>query len=293
MKAGQLWRKGREMLAPSPDADWDARQLLCDELGIERTQLAMHLFAEVDEAAEAAFLNAVRRRAAGEPLQYIRGRADFGGVTLRVDERVLIPRQDTESLALAAIARLGANCLRGGERPQRILDLCTGSGAVIIDIAKACKAADCACAAADISGDALCLARENARQNGVKVEFWQGDLFAAVPKGRRFDIITCNPPYLSRADMEDLQNEVRREPALALYGGEDGLDFYRRLAREAMEYLMPGGNLLMEIGSGQAAAVRQIFSAWNTQVFQDLNGLDRVVAADLYGKGEGGAAWST
>ena len=291
MKAGQLWRKGREMLAPSPDADWDARQLLCDELGIERTQLAMHLFAEVDEAAEAAFLAAVRRRAAGEPLQYIRGRVDFGGVTLRVDERVLIPRQDTESLALAALAHLAI--LHGEESPKQILDLCTGSGAVIIDIAKTCETEDFAYAAADISGDALCLARENARQNGVKVEFWQGDLFAAVPEGRRFDIITCNPPYLSRTDMEDLQNEVRREPALALYGGEDGLDFYRRLAREAMEYLRPGGYLILEIGSTQAAAVRQIFSAWNTQVFQDLNGLDRVVAADLYGKGEGGAAWST
>ena len=135
-------------------------------------------------------------------------------------------------------------------------------------------------AAADISGEALSLARENARRQGADVAFYQGDLFAALPAGTRFPLIVCNPPYLTEDDMRALQPEVAREPALALRGGPDGLAFYRRLAEEARGALEPGGALMMEIGSGQGRQVAALFSGWNTRLLQDLNGLDRLVIAE-------------
>jgi len=147
--------------------------------------------------------------------------------------------------------------------------------------------------ATDISAGALALARENARQNEVSLALYEGDLFDALPAGLRFPLITCNPPYLTAQDMENLQPEVRREPALALFGGADGLDFYRRLAGEAPARLVPGGALLMEIGSAQGEAVCALFSGWNPKILRDLNGLDRVVLAQRNPTMEGEeAAWS-
>lgn len=284
MRAAELLRRGRATLLPSPDADWDARALLADAMGAERTALARRLADEVPAAQAEAFFAAVRRRAAGEPLQYVLGRAWFMGLPFVVDGRALIPRQDTELLCEAALEqgrRLGA---------RTALDLCTGTGAVAVALA---RLGGLAVTATDISAGALALARENARQNEVSLALYEGDLFDALPAGLRFPLITCNPPYLTAQEMENLQPEVRREPALALFGGADGLDFYRRLAGEAPARLVPGGALLMEIGSAQGEAVCALFSGWNPKILRDLNGLDRVVLAQRNPTMEGEeAAWS-
>lgn len=145
-----------------------------------------------------------------------------------MDERVLIPRPETELLAEIAVKTY--------EEGDKVLDLCTGSGAVAIAIA---KQKNISVAAADVSADALALAEENARANGADVKFVESDLFAKI-KGK-YNIITCNPPYVKSADMKTLPKEVGFEPAMALDGGEDGLDFYRRLAKEAPKHLVRGG----------------------------------------------------
>jgi release factor glutamine methyltransferase len=270
VRAAELLRRAKDALAPSPDAEWDARALLADALNAEPSALARRLSQEVPDARAEEFFAAVRRRAAGEPLQYVLGRAWFMGLPFQVDARVLIPRQDTELLCETALREAKA------AGAAEALDLCTGSGAVAVALA---RLGGLSVTATDLSPEALDLARENARQNGVAVAFYEGDLFSALPAGLRFPLITCNPPYLTAADMRALQPEVRREPALALFGGEDGLAFYRRLAKEAPSRLLPGGTLLLEIGSTQGAAVCALFSGWSPAVLRDLNGLDRVVLA--------------
>ena len=194
------------------------------------------------------------RRLAGEPLQYILGEWELMGLPFRVDARALIPRQDTETLVEAALGLIK-------ERGYRtVLDLCCGTGCIGISLAALSGAA---VTLADISADALALARENAEKNGVCARVTETNLFSNIK--RSFDLIACNPPYLSDADMAALQREVRFEPALALYGGADGLDFYRRIRTEYAAHLNPGGALLLEVGFGQAAAVMRcaISVAWN------------------------------
>ena len=206
------------------------------------------------------------RRLAGEPLQYILGEWELMGLPFRVDARALIPRQDTETLVEAALGLIK-------ERGYRtVLDLCCGTGCIGISLAALSGAA---VTLADISVDALALARENAEKNGVCARVMETDLFSNITGS--FDLIACNPPYLSDADMAALQREVRFEPALALYGGEDGLDFYRRIRTEYAAHLNQRGALLLEVGFGQAAAVCALFGE-NAYVLRDLCGVERVVA---------------
>lgn len=265
-----LLREGEAALAPSPDARHDALALLRRALGLgEGLTALLEGRAEEDQAQDYAAL--LRRRAAGEPLQYILGEAYFMGLRFRVDERVLIPRQDTELLCELALAR----------KPQNALELCAGSGAVSVALQ---RLSGCRMTATDISQDALDVARENALANGARLRLLQGDLFHALPERERFDLILCNPPYLSREDMERLQREVRREPALALYGGEDGLDFYRRLRQGFSQRLEEGGCLLLEVGQGQAQEVCGLFAPYATRVHADLNGIGRVVEVRALGR---------
>lgn len=252
-----------------PEADNDAALLLSHVLKKPPLMLRAEGGSPLDNDAAAAFEALVARRAAREPLQYITGEAPFMGLMLSAAPNVLIPRFDTETLCEQAFARL-----RGEER---VLDLCTGSGALAVAISQRFpRARVCA---GDISADALSLARQNAARCGAAVEFRLGDLFAPFA-GERFDMIVSNPPYIPTADMATLQEEVRREPALALDGGADGLDFYRRIAREAPSHLTAGGWLLLEIGSGQARDVCALLEGEFAQisVYDDLNGLHRAVA---------------
>lgn len=216
-------------------------------------------------------LNIADERLTGRPLWYIIGNADFYGYELNVDERVLIPRPETEGLA-----RLALSCAEEG---AKVLDLCTGSGAVAIALKKEGekKGLNLRVSACDISEDALAVAKGNAEKCKADVKFVQSDLFARV-RGR-FDVIVSNPPYIPTDVIPTLQREVKdHEPIIALDGGADGLDFYRRIAESAGKYIEKGGVLLMEVGENEAQAVVKLFKYCDySMILKDDFGVDRYV----------------
>lgn len=250
------------------EAAQQAKLLVSAVLGIEPGALPVHTWVEVSDEQIALIGDLLERRVKGEPLQYILGEWSFMGLPFYVDERALIPRQDTELLAETAIRMIQERGYR------RVLDLCTGGGCVAVTLA---KQTDAAVTGSDVSEEALALARENAELNEAQVTFQQSDLFESINGG--FDLITCNPPYLSKEDMEHLQTEVTFEPKLALYGGEDGLDVYREIAKRYRAHLNDGGVLLLEIGSTQAESAAALFSA-KTSVQYDLGGNPRVLIVE-------------
>ena len=252
MNINDWLRHATSTLAESgcPDPAIDARWMAEDALHMTRTDLKFEGYREVGPIAHARLNAMLRRRAAGEPVQYILERADFMGLTFHVDRRVLIPRQDTETLvehALIAVTAL--------PRPT-VLDLCTGSGCVGLSLKSLAPRA--------------------------QVTLRRGSLYEAVGR-ERFDVIVSNPPYIPHIDLANLQREVRHEPVMALDGGADGLDFYRRIAAGAPDHLNPGGSLYLEVGIGEAGAVlgllRQSVQCADSGVIKDLNGIDRVVYA--------------
>lgn len=258
--------------AGNPDAQVDARLLVCGLCDLAPGRLAGICGQEMPAALHAELERRLDRRLSGEPLQYIEGAAYFMGLKFAVDSRVLIPRQDTETLCEQALTFLR------GYTGAEVLDLCTGSGAIAISVAR--LQSGLRVTATDMSSDALSVASENAHLNGVYVRFMQGDLFEPVA-GERFDAILCNPPYLTADDMVHLQTEVACEPRMALFGGEDGLMFYRRLAHEVYKHLKPGGYALFEVGDGQAAEVLRLMSenamCAASGTVKDLPGVERVV----------------
>ena len=246
----------------------DSELLLAEALKTPRLNLLLNGGDEVAPDAEQHFRALLGRRLMHEPLQYILGTEDFYGLPFKVSPHVLIPRADTETVCEKALEVLKTN--------GTALDLCTGSGALAVAIAHTRK--DARVSASDLSADALSVARENALLNNVSVRFYQGDLFAPL-SGLRFDLIVSNPPYISRADMLALMPEVKQEPPMALAGGEDGLDFYRRIVREAPMHLSPGGWLCFEIGDTQARDVAALMERdfESIEIFRDPGDLDRCV----------------
>lgn len=223
----------------------------------------------------------IRARGAGEPVAYILGRAYFHDLTLRVNGSVLIPRPETEHVVEAALAFLKAG---EWEQPPRVLDLGTGSGAIAISLAAGFP--DTGVTAADSSPDALSLARENARTEGLdaRIEFVQSDMFQDLDPTETYDLIVSNPPYISDEEWETLPRDVREyEPQHALRGGSDGLDYYRVLAAESWQHLKPGGMLIVEIGHDQGTPVRGLLAEaggyGEVRVIKDYAGHDRVVTA--------------
>ncbi len=218
-----------------------------------------------------AIVKIADERMTGRPLWYVYGDTDFCGYKIKVDERVLIPRPETEEMVMMAVA--------AAEEGNNILDLCTGSGAIAIATYKELekRGRPCKMTAVDISAEALSLAKENAKENGADILFIQSDLFSRI-RGR-FDMIITNPPYIPSADIEGLQREVKDyEPRLALDGGKDGLDFYRRIAQEGVKYLNKGGMLIMEVGAGEAQEVLKLFKGHSySMISQDFNGVERYV----------------
>ena len=260
--------------AGCPDPEIDARWMAEDVLRMTRTDLKFEGDREVGPIAHARLNAMLRRRAAGEPVQYILERADFMGLQFYVDKRVLIPRQDTETLvehALIAISALSE---------PAVLDLCTGSGCIGLSLKNLVPRA--AVTLADVSADALEVARKNAASMGAEVALRGGDLYAAVER-ERFDLIASNPPYIPHGDLAGLQREVQHEPVLALDGGRDGLDFYRRIAEGAAAHLNAGGSVYLEVGIGEAEAVLSLLRGHvdcaDSGIIQDLNHIDRVVWA--------------
>ncbi|MDE6586028.1 MAG: peptide chain release factor N(5)-glutamine methyltransferase, partial [Clostridia bacterium] len=211
----------------------------------------------------------VAERLSGRPLWYIIGDTEFYGCKIKVDERALIPRPETELLAESVV--------KSAENGDKILDMCTGSGCIAVSVAKALQGKDVTVTAADLSDAAIMLAKENAKSNGVNVNFVQSDMFTNV-RGR-YNIIVCNPPYIKSGDIPNIQKEVREhEPRVALDGGEDGLDFYRRIAADVRSYLAKDGMLIMECGENQTNEILQLFPKRDYAiVLKDLAGVDRFV----------------
>ncbi len=226
----------------------------------------------VDAEIQTEFFRIMKRREEGLPLQYAIGRWNFYGRDFFVDERALIPRPETEGLAELALNR------RSGV--QIVLDLCTGSG--ILAITLALELPEAHVWATDLSEDALALAEKNCGAWGTKnVTFRKGDLFEAVEdRIGTFDLVVSNPPYVKEAEYETLEAELHREPPMAFLAGEDGLEFYRRIAKEGIRYVKPGGLLAMEIGAEQGADVCALLEAhgWkNVVLHRDLSNRDRIV----------------
>ena len=257
----------------------DAESLISFQIGFDKQKLFMNWTYDVDDARCEAYFDLVNRRAAGEPLQYITNEQYFMGHRLYVDPAVLIPRPETEALAEKAIEHLRAH-----PDVKAVLDLCTGSGALAISIAKACPHAKIT--AADVSEKALAVAMKNASALGAagRIDFVLSDLFSGIKRGafgKRFGLIVTNPPYIQTDGLTGLQREIRdHEPLMALDGGADGLDFYRRIAAEAPGCMRSGACIMAETGWGQAHDAAAIFEAagfTGAGVFKDLAGRDRII----------------
>ena len=220
-----------------PNSDYDAAVMLAHVMDEDALMLRMNSWKEMPEDKLEAYEAIIARREKREPMQYILGSVGFMGLDFHVEPGVLCPRPDTEILCEEALRRLKPGA--------RVLDIGTGSGAIAVSLAKLGK--DVSVTAVDISDTALAVAKDNAERNGAQVRFVRSDCFAAL-EGETFDMIVSNPPYINSMEMAELMPEVRREPELALFGGEDGLDFYRRISREAGAYLNEGGCLIFEIG---------------------------------------------
>jgi release factor glutamine methyltransferase len=234
----------------------DAEVLLADVLKYERVQLYTSYAMIVSDAARGAFRELVKRRAAGEPVAYLVGRKEFYSLPLAVSPAVLIPRPDTETLVAEFLTRFKDRAT------PRVLELGTGSGAIALAIAKQHESSHIV--ATDLSTEALGVARSNAKRHGLtaRIDFRAGDLFEPIPTGEVFDAVLCNPPYIPTNVIPTLEPGVRDfEPHIALDGGPDGLDVVRRIVADAVEHLVPGGCLLLEIGTEQEAPVRALIEA--------------------------------
>lgn len=242
--------------------------LLAALLRCKRIDLYMQFDRPLDDSELASLRDWLKRAAKNEPVEYIIGEVDFFGCAIKTDRRALIPRPETELL----VERI-ANQVKD----QKIIwDICTGSGCIGISLKKRFPSVEVYLS--DLSSDALSLAKENGKKNGVEVQFCQGDLFAPF-LGKKADLIVCNPPYVSTSEYLEIDASVRDfEPKQALVGGESGLDFYERLAVELPGYLMPGGMAFLEIGAAQGNRVKEIFASpiWKRmELFPDLSGKDR------------------
>lgn len=281
----ELWKWGEKRLADAgiAEASLDARYLLLEAFEMDMAHFLLKEQEQVPatEGRTREYSDAIQARAARVPLQYLTGKQDFMGLTFHVDERVLIPRQDTETLVELVLKE-------NTDKKARILDLCTGSGCIAVSLAVlgGYRKVD----AVDISKDALAAAEENGTRLGGKVRFLKSDLFSALDPEKKYDVITSNPPYIPTEVLNGLEPEVKDyEPRMALDGSEDGLAFYRRIAVAAPAFLRAGGRIYLEIGYDQGAAVEELL--WNngfarTRVVKDAAGRDRVVCAELPGIGE-------
>lgn len=272
MTGRDLLGLGRERLKDAGLSDWegDAALLFRAAGKMDLSGYLLQLPEEVSPETEARFRMWIARRAEKEPVQYITGEAWFYGRPFRVTPEVLIPRYDTEILAEEALSAL---------KPEmKLLDLCCGSGCILITLLLE-GPEGLSGTGSDLSEKALAVAQENASRLGARAAWIRSDLFQGI--GGRFDRIVTNPPYISAAEMEALDREVRDfEPEEALFGGTDGFSFYRRIAREAPAHLTEGGMLLAEIGAEQGEAVRALFAEngfSGIRVIRDLAGRDRVV----------------
>jgi len=257
----------------------EAELLFTEVLGCDRAQLYFNRDRGLTLSQAHFISSALKRRACGEPIQYILGKTEFMGLEFLVNDSVLIPRQDTEILVEAA---LKYSRMIGNE--DNILELGTGSGCVAISLAKFIP--DLKVTATDISAQALATARKNAELNRVaeRITFLSSDLFSCLREGKdKYSLCVSNPPYIASSEINGLQPEIKYEPRPALDGGRDGLDFYRRIINGSLRFLRRGGFLVMEMGYGQRSGIEEIFldqgSFTVIEAIKDYNNLERVIVA--------------
>ena len=262
--------------------------LFTDVLGCDRVSLYLNKRLPLGKDAGVKISRALRKRIQGDPLEYILGKAGFMGLEFKVTPDVLIPRPETEILVETVL-----NIIKTSDcRPQtavpslNILEIGTGSGCIAVSLAKYLKNAKIT--AVDISQKALDVAEENSRLNGVyrNIDFVRADLFDSPRiKNAGYDIIVSNPPYVGTVEMPGLAPEVKCQPEIALYAGEEGLDIYRRLIPRAADYLKPGGFVCLEVGYSQMNRVKEILNAGKKfavkKTVRDYNNIDRVIIARL------------
>lgn len=276
----ESYEAGRRTLAEAgiEEAELDARLLLEYVCGTDRNTLLVHGDRELDETQQTAFYNLIEKRAERIPLQHLTGTQNFMGLEFEVNEQVLIPRQDTEILVEEALKELHDG--------MRVLDMCTGSGCILISLLSYSN--DCSGVGVDLSGEALQVAERNVRQllekeKADRVALVQSDLFERVEG--QFDMLVSNPPYIRTKELETLMPEVREhEPEMALDGTEDGIYFYKKILEGSRNHLKKGGMLLFEIGCDQAVEVSGLMRKagyGEVRVIKDYAGHDRVVAGTL------------
>ncbi len=265
-----IWGKEKLEEAGIGEAELDARLLLEWICHTDRNDLLVHGERQVSGAEEEQYREAIARRASHIPLQHITGVQEFMGLEFLVSDKVLIPRQDTEILVEEALRELTDG--------TRILDMCTGSGCILLSLLHYSN--DCRGTGVDLSEEALAVARENADRLGLTADFIHSDLFERVLG--KYDVIVSNPPYIASGRIPGLMEEVRlHEPMCALDGREDGLFYYRQILGQCREYLMRGGSLYFEIGYDQGGSVKALMEAagfHEVRVTKDYAGLDRVVS---------------
>ncbi len=280
----KLYLEGQEILKEQGISEYsiDAWYLLEYVTGITKASYYANPCRELTEEQARRYRNCIEKRSRKIPLQHITGEQEFMGYTFRVNEHVLIPRQDTEILVEEALKKIGSG--------MHILDMCTGSGCILLSLLKMKQerysVRDLKGTGVDVSEEALKVAKENAKHLSVEAVFLQSDLFTQVEGV--YDVIVSNPPYIETGVIEELQEEVRlHDPYIALDGKEDGLFFYRKIIKESIAYIKRGGWILFEIGYDQAEAVAELLKKsgyGQVSVKKDLAGLDRVVSAVYYGR---------
>lgn len=260
----------------------DAEVILSHQLGIERIDLIIKANTLLNSVEEERYKKKIEERVQGRPTQYITGHQEFMGLDFKVNSKVLIPRPDTEILVEEAMKEAKAM-----KNPLTILEIGTGSGAIALSLAHFIKGSYIH--TVDISPEASHLAQENAKSLHLdqKVSFYIGDLFELIPKDfiDKVDLLVSNPPYIPKEEIKKLQREVKEyEPLLALDGGEDGLDFYRRIIKEGKEFLSLQGKMILEVGHDQGARVARLMEEEDffdkIELKKDLAGINRVVLGE-------------
>ena len=278
MKIKELINYGKNFLSKNniDDSAIISKMLAEYILGLDRNKIIISEDKEVEENEKERYYLGLIEIVQGMPIQYITNKQEFMGLNFYVDENVLIPQPDTEILVEEVI-----NICKERKENIKILDICTGSGAIGISVAKYIE--NVKVILSDISTNALKVAKKNTKVNKVedKIEIIESDMFENI--SNKFDIIVSNPPYIETEVIKTLDKEVQNEPHLALDGGEDGLDFYRILVKNAKEFLKPNGYLCMEIGYNQKEAVENLLEENNYKNIyskKDLSGNDRIVVAN-------------
>ncbi|WP_404356660.1 peptide chain release factor N(5)-glutamine methyltransferase [Cytobacillus firmus] len=264
--------------------DENAGELLLQHfMKMSRASFLANLREELHPEVLAEFQRAVQAHAAGQPVQYIIGSEEFYGRTFQVNEDVLIPRPETEELVYNALQKISK--LFGTATGLEMADIGTGSGAIAVTMKL--ERPELTVTATDIYGPTLELAQKNAEQNGAEIEFFQGDLLQPlISKGKKFDIILSNPPYIPEKDIEWMSDVVtKHEPHRALFAGEEGLDLYKRFMAELPAVIKDRALIGFEVGAGQSAAVsallQKTFPQANIETIYDINGKDRMVFAEI------------